>query len=60
MSGVYWEASRECRYSGTRRGIGGKRMHWGAPRDVGGVGAVRGDIRRCRGCIGCIGGWQEV
>ena len=29
---------RECRYSGTRRGIGGIRGHWGLPR---GVGAVR-------------------
>ena len=26
---VYWEAARECRYSGARRGIGGQRGHWG-------------------------------
>ena len=25
VSGVYWEADRECRYSGHRRGIGGIR-----------------------------------
>ena len=34
-SGVYWGAGRECRYSGTRRGIG----HWGL---LGGVGVLWG------------------
>ena len=29
-------ADRECRYSGTRRGIGSIRGHWGSPRGVGG------------------------
>ena len=38
MSGVYWEAGREYRYSGTRRGIGGIRRNFGAPRGVEGVG----------------------
>ena len=32
MSGLYWEASRDSRYSGTRRGIGGIRA--GTPRWV--------------------------
>ena len=32
---MYWEASRECRYSGARSGIGGIRGHWGL---LGGVG----------------------
>ena len=43
MSGVYWEAGRECRYSEPRRGIGGIRGHWGAPRCVGAVRGV-GDV----------------
>ena len=29
-------AGRECRYSGTRKGIGNIRGHWGSPRGVGG------------------------
>ena len=28
MSGMYWGASRECRYSGARRGIGSIRGIW--------------------------------
>ena len=39
VSGVYWGAGRECRYSGARRGIGGIRRDLGL---IGGVGAVRG------------------
>ena len=38
MLGVYWEASRNSRYSGTRRGMG----HQGAPRGC----------RECLGCQG--------
>ena len=30
VSGVYWGPSRECRYSGARRGIGGIRGYWGS------------------------------
>ena len=40
VSGVYWGAGRECRYSRARRGIGGMRGHWGSPR-------------RCRVLGGC-------
>ena len=29
VSGMYWGAGRECRYSRTRRGIGGIRGHLG-------------------------------
>ena len=32
MSGVYWGAGRDCRYSQARRDIGGIRGKWGAPR----------------------------
>ena len=57
MSGV-WEAGRDCRYSGARRGIGSIRGHLGDPRDVGGVGELlwgcQWGIRGCRGCQGCI------
>ena len=51
MSGVHWGTGWEYRYSGARRGIGGKRGHWwlievlGAIRGhwgVRGVGGVRG------------------
>ena len=27
--GMYWKDGRGCRYSGTRRTIGGIRGHWG-------------------------------
>ena len=43
-------AGRECRYSGARRSIGGRRGLWGF---LGVLGAIRG-------CQGCIGGWQGV
>ena len=49
---MYWGTGRECRYSGARRGIGGKRGHWGVPRGVGVLGPSRGHL----GCQGCIGG----
>ena len=32
---MYWGAGRKCRYSGARRGIGGIRGHWVAPRVYG-------------------------
>ena len=44
---MYWRAGRDCRYSGTRRGIGAS----------GGIGAPSG----CRGPfwgVGVYGGWQ--
>ena len=47
-------ASRECRYSGARRGIGGIRGHWGF---LEGVGAVRG-VRGCRGALGWQVDWK--
>ena len=47
---VYGWIDRECRYSGTRRGIGSKRGHLGL---LGGVGPLGG-------CQGCSGGWQGV
>ena len=42
MSGVYWRAGRECRYSGARRGIGGIRRHWQLLRGVGASGPLVG------------------
>ena len=45
VSGVYWEAGRDSRYSGARRGIGGIMGHLGF---LGGVGAIRG-VRGCHG-----------
>ena len=36
-------AGRECRYSGARRGIGGIRANWRAPRGFWGVGAIKGE-----------------
>ena len=33
---MYWQASRECRYSGTRRGIGGIRGFLGVSVGIGG------------------------
>ena len=42
MSGLYWRAGRECRYSGARRGIGGIRGHWGFLGDVGAVSVCQG------------------
>ena len=32
MSGVYWGAGRDSKYSGARRGIGGIRGHLRFPR----------------------------
>ena len=61
MSGTIWGhqgcigAGRECRYSGTRRGIG----------HIGGIGALlgvlgeSGGIRGCSGYEGCIGAGRE-
>ena len=43
VSGVYWGACRDFRYSWTRRGIGGIRGIGGVSRGVGGhFGGVRG------------------
>ena len=49
MSGVYWRAGRECRYSGSRKGIGSIMGHWGLLGGIGGVGAIRGH-HGSRGC----------
>ena len=35
MSGMYWGAGRECRYSGARMGIGNIRGHWRSPKGKG-------------------------
>ena len=53
---VYWEAGRECRYSGTRRRKGGIRGHWEIPRGCSRCWGHFGGIRRFRVCQGCIGG----
>ena len=57
-------ASRECRYSGARRGIDGIRGHLGAPSGFLGVrgllGGCQQGISGCRECQGCIWGWQGV
>ena len=37
MSGVYWGADRDSRYSGARRGIGGIGGSWGCRGLFGGV-----------------------
>ena len=42
MAGVYWGTSRECRYSGARRGTGGIRGALGDPRGVGPLEDVKG------------------
>ena len=42
MSGVYWRAVSECRYSGARRVIGSIRGHWGSH-------GCRGAVRACQG-----------
>ena len=59
MSGVYWRDGRECRYSGTRRGIGGMRGSW-APRVCWGIGAVRWLSGGVGGVRVVLGGWQGV
>ena len=56
VSGVYWRAGRECRYSGVRRGIGGIGRHWELQEVLGllggvmGVGGVRGVLGAGRAC----------
>ena len=55
---MYWGAGRDSRYSVARRGIGNQ-GYWGAPRSVRVLGLLWG-IRQCRGCQGCIGGWQGL
>ena len=42
-------ASRDSRYSGARRGIGGIRKYWGAAR---GAGAIMGASWGIRGVLG--------
>ena len=54
MSGVYWGAGRDSRYSGTRRGIGACGA-LGACRDVGVVLGVSGDVRGVRVYLGPAG-----
>ena len=57
MSGVYWGASRECRYSGARRV---EVAQWGIWRFLGGVGMlgplghqrVSGHVGAVRGVLG--------
>ena len=46
MSGVYWGAGRDSRYSGARRGIGAS-------------GGIQGSLG-CRGCRGLFWGCQRV
>ena len=48
VSGVYWGAGRDYKYSGVRRGIEGIRGYWGL---LGGVGdwSHYGDIRGHQG-----------
>ena len=59
MSGVYWGAGRDSRYSEARRGIGNQGA-LGPPRDCrvcrGHFGSIRG-IRGCRGVRDVLG-WQ--
>ena len=56
MSGIYWKAGRECRYSGARRGMGGIRGIWELLRGFGPLGGNRGV-----GCVrGVLEGWQGV
>ena len=43
---------RKCRYSGARRGIGGIKGYWRAPR---GYREYQGAIRGIRGCQGVLG-----
>ena len=50
------EAGWECRYSGDRRGIGGKRGHWGLIWVLGPLGGIRG-VRGYRGVRDALG-WQ--
>ena len=54
MSGVYWGAGRECRYSGARSGICSIR---GIGDLLGGVGTIRGQQghHRGRGVRGILG-----
>ena len=51
---MYWWASRECRYSGARRGIGGIKGHWGLQGGVWESGPL-GGIRGCQGVLGLAG-----
>ena len=55
VSEVYSGAGRNCRYSGTRRGIGGIRGICKLLRGFGPLGHIRGV-----GCVrGVLEGWQE-
>ena len=47
-------ASRDSRYSGTRKGVGGVRA-LGLLRGVGAVWGCQEGIRGCKGCQGCTG-----
>ena len=38
---MYWGASRECRYSEVRKGIGSITRYWRSPRGEGVLGAVK-------------------
>ena len=60
MSGVFWKAWRDSRYTGARRAFGGTR---GLLGDVGGVLELFGDVRGNQGLYGMSGvywGWKGL
>ena len=53
---MYWGASRECRYSDVRKGIGSITGYWRSPRGIGVLGTVKRHQMGVRGCIGGLAG----
>ena len=57
VSGVYWKALRDSRYSGARRGIGAS---GGIGSHLGDVGDVWELFYGCQGASGGYWGWQGL
>ena len=55
---MYWGASRDSQYSGTRKGIGALRV-LGTPRGCRGHLACQVCVRAYRGCQGCTGASRD-